>query len=446
MRKRHWVGWCVIALLSMAGCQREDPGETPKVRHAPTTSNAAAVSALPPGAEKGRPRKANAPPFGNNVLRRIMGTENAPGPGDPPESEVGLVRSEDGAQPGYTLLVYPRSSRADLLSLDGKVVRSWTAEKSRLWDAAELWPDGSLLITGAVPTNLEGPPLDTERYLMKMDFSGKVRWKHMLAAHGSAVPAPNGNLGVLLFERRLIPEIHPINDTRDDLVAILSPDGEPSARWSIADVLLDPQTEFDLFQAKLRSFPGNLFMDLLGAGSLEWMHQPPGVEPHPVYKTNSVLVSLARQDRVAIIDFERSKLVWTWGARELQGVHDAHLLDNGNILLFDNGVKRRWSRVIEVNPRTDEIVWQYRAPVKLSFFSGGRGTCQRLPNGNTLICSSEKGAVFEVNPDGQTVWRFVTPIDPNRKPKHVPLSVARRYPPDFIEPLLKQTGESAPSP
>ena len=43
------------------------------------------------------------------------------------------------------------------------------------------------------------------------------------------------------------------------------------------------------------------------------------------------------------------------------------------------------------------------------FFSPWRGSVQRLPNGNTLICSSERGQVFEVTPDGRVVWEFWNP-------------------------------------
>ena len=34
---------------------------------------------------------------------------------------------------------------------------------------------------------------------------------------------------------------------------------------------------------------------------------------------------------------------------------------------------------------------------------------QRLPNGNTLITESDRGYVFEVTPQKETVWRFANP-------------------------------------
>jgi hypothetical protein len=35
---------------------------------------------------------------------------------------------------------------------------------------------------------------------------------------------------------------------------------------------------------------------------------------------------------------------------------------------------------------------------------------QRLPNGDTLICSGTSGTVFEVTPDKETVWKYVNPV------------------------------------
>ena len=36
---------------------------------------------------------------------------------------------------------------------------------------------------------------------------------------------------------------------------------------------------------------------------------------------------------------------------------------------------------------------------------------QRLPNGNTLICEGTSGNVFQVMPDGNTVWKYVYPMN-----------------------------------
>jgi hypothetical protein len=111
------------------------------------------------------------------------------------------------------------------------------------------------------------------------------------------------------------------------------------------------------------------------------------------------------------------------------------MLDNGHLLIFDNGPRRRWSRVVEVDPLEGTIVWQYGDGAETQFFSPGRGSCQRLPNGNTLIANSNHGTGFEVTPDGREVWRYWHPEVDDRGRRKVIVRMMR-YAPEMIEPLL----------
>ena len=43
------------------------------------------------------------------------------------------------------------------------------------------------------------------------------------------------------------------------------------------------------------------------------------------------------------------------------------------------------------------------------FSSPYQGSCQRLANGNTLICSSNAGQIFEITPKGKAVWIYIAP-------------------------------------
>jgi len=107
----------------------------------------------------------------------------------------------------------------------------------------------------------------------------------------------------------------------------------------------------------------------------------------------------------------------------------------GNILIFDNGgwggydvpnpgsptgVKaalRVYSRVLEMDPVSIKIVWQYTPkeagflePMDSSrFYSPFISGMQRLPNGNTLITEGSNGRVIEVTPDHEIVWEFISP-------------------------------------
>ena len=82
-------------------------------------------------------------------------------------------------------------------------------------------------------------------------------------------------------------------------------------------------------------------------------------------------------------------------------------------MLFDNGCHRRvpspsYSRVIEADSATSQIVWEYRGDPPISFYSYRIGGAQRLPNGNTLICEGAPGRIFEVTPGHEIVWEYIS--------------------------------------
>ena len=112
---------------------------------------------------------------------------------------------------------------------------------------------------------------------------------------------------------------------------------------------------------------------------------------------------------IGVVDVKEEKIIWSYGRGILDKPHHPTLLDNGNILIFDNGRTREYSRIIELDPVTKEIVWKYQADPRDSFSSYWGGSSQRLPNGNTLITESHRGRVFEVTKNGQKVWEFYNP-------------------------------------
>jgi hypothetical protein len=126
-------------------------------------------------------------------------------------------------------------------------------------------------------------------------------------------------------------------------------------------------------------------------------------------KPGHLLLCFRELNLLAIVDPDREALVWRWGGRELDRPHHPSVLENGHLLIFDNGWRRKWSRVIEVAPGAGEIVWSYQGDPRESFFSEVRGSSQALPNGNVLITESTKGRVFEITRAGEIVWEFWNP-------------------------------------
>ena len=118
---------------------------------------------------------------------------------------------------------------------------------------------------------------------------------------------------------------------------------------------------------------------------------------------------------MGIVDRTTGAFKWKWGPGQISHQHQPTYLENGRILLFDNGSHRRapstnYSRVIEVDPATNEIAWEYRGDPPISFYSYQISGAQRLPNGNTLICEGAPGRLFEVTPNHQIVWEYINPF------------------------------------
>jgi len=110
------------------------------------------------------------------------------------------------------------------------------------------------------------------------------------------------------------------------------------------------------------------------------------------------------------------------------------LVGAGNIMVFNNGQGRpdgRYSSVDVIVPPIDEnghytlipgsafgpkeADWIYTDENKPDFFSQNISGAQRLPNGNTLICSGAVGTIFEVSYAKRIVWKYIYP-DSGRGP------------------------------
>lgn len=147
---------------------------------------------------------------------------------------------------------------------------------------------------------------------------------------------------------------------------------------------------------------------------------------------NNLIVSVMAFGEIAKINRQTGEIIWIMGGRNNQFAfvndsegsayapqyfmyqHDVRRIDNGNILMIDDGQPsvRQWTRVVEYQidetAKTATKVWQYRHTP--DFYASSMGTAQRLPNGNTLIgwgqassTSATKTAVTEVDPSGNVV-------------------------------------------
>lgn len=388
-RRACCAAFGALLALAAAGCRRETPTDNANVAVPPANTSSVGDPTRPPG--------------GADLDRlRSMGYL---GFGDEPEGEgdMGVVHIDrDRSYAGYSIYTTRNLCRADLIDWEGRIINTWQMPEGGYVERSVLLPNGDLLAIGANRAL-------TERYLMRQTWDGKIVWKRDLLLHHDITPAPGGGFAALALTFRRLGAVSPIAETRDDLILHLTDDGQAGEEFSLYDMCAARPELFPLrFVAPDQKYD-RFVVDVFHSNSLFFMSGTGLAERDPIYGPDNVLVSIRHQDRVAVFDLKKREVVWAWGDGEIIGPHDASVLPSGRIMLFDNGLGRGWSRVIEVDPLTRKIEWEYKADPPEAFYTASRGSCQRLPNGNTLISESDRGRSFEVTPEGEIVWEFRNP-------------------------------------
>ncbi|NUM52850.1 MAG: hypothetical protein HUU46_04320 [Candidatus Hydrogenedentes bacterium] len=303
-----------------------------------------------------------------------------------------------------TLVVSGHAPSAELIDTDGNVLHTWSCSFEEVWPRRDvrdgesqkyfwrrvhLYPDGSLLAIfeylGAV----------------KLDAHSNVIWARTNSFNHDISVAKDGTIYMLEQKPTQRPAVNPDLEIMDDHVTRLTPDGAVIDSVSLVDCVLNSPCHDLLDRVVLESadiFHSNTLKVITEEQSRAW----------PLARPGMVLVSLRELHTIALVDLLEKKVVW-WSTDIARYQHEPTVTPHGTILLFDNIWCGGRSRVIEIDPATNEIVWQYIGTQDKPFFSLTCSTAQFLPNGNRLITVSDEGRAFSLDPDGNIVWEYVNP-------------------------------------
>jgi hypothetical protein len=356
---------------------------------------------------------------------------------DPARSGV-VQLDEASVDDGVRLYCTRGEAMAQLIAVDGTPIRSWHGPGARGWAGCQLLPNGDLiLIAWDLPPESEEGMRDEDRYLLRLAWDGTEVFRRDLPVHHDLFPLPDGGFLTLMLAYEKMPEIHPTQTVRDDLVTRLDGNGQVLETRSIAEVFRANPDALRLYVPK--PVAGRDYIDLIHANTVERIDWPHLADRDPIYAPGNVIWTSRHQDLVAIVEWESNRLLWAWGQGEVTGPHDGRVLANGNVLVLDNGLPGRGSRVLEIDPLSRQVVWEYRGKNPGDFYTRERGGLQRLANGNTLITETTKARAIEVTRDGRIVWEFVNPhVDAQNKP--FTFRRMRHYSRDQIEPLRRTEG------
>ncbi|MEM9953475.1 MAG: aryl-sulfate sulfotransferase [Chloroflexota bacterium] len=386
---------------------------------------------------------------------------------------VGVMQSSDAVSDGYVLFSPSSSNIAYLIDNDGSLVHQWETE-TRLFNAY-LIDNGDLLALTRF-RNGDNFPAGGTGQVVRLSWDGEILWQYDFTLpdaqiHHDLAIMPNGHLLMLMWER-----IYPEQFAEYGIDPTIMPEDEPIFYDTIIQV--DPQTNEIVWRWRtLDHGVQTINPDLANFGvpaanpnliDLNYTHRQNrtadrthinAIEYHP--ELNQILLSAHYQSEIWIVDYETEELVYRWGNpatygrglpenRQTFNQHNPTWLDNGNILIFNNGLSnsRPYSSVIEIVPPVNddgtydlldgaafapfEPVWEYAPRDEDEFFARNISGAQRLANGNTFITDGPSGRLFEIDTNDTIVWEYINPIwfEPE-EPRPTSIFRATRYLADY---------------
>jgi hypothetical protein len=368
---------------------------------------------------------------------------------------------------GYTMFSADNFG-AFLIDMRGNVVRHWE-NVGTVDHPVKMLSGGHVMGATGSPGRLIGD--DYSNDLAIADWNDRIVWSypkagmhHDFQREGNPVgyyaPGMESNLkdGRTLILSNKIVTRKKITDKPilDDIIYIIDAEGNKIWEW-LASRHIDEMGFSEAARNTMYRYPNYVMSRTPGKVGADWIHVNTAswLGPNRFYDQGderfhpeNIIYDGRQTNTTGIIDHETGKIVWHLGpdfesTEELRdigatvGLHHAHMIPKGlpgegNILIFDNGgfagfgapnptspsgmnnARREYSRVIELDPIAMKIVWEYDANKAGSrdlakFFSDYVSSAQRLPNGNTLIAEGAFGRLFEVTPEYETVWEYISP-------------------------------------
>ena len=285
----------------------------------------------------------------------------------------------------------------------------WRGSETQLsWHGAHLFPNGDVVF------NFQGSTFPYAAGLVRIDKDSKLIWKLARNTHHDVTLDEDGNIWVPALNYQAdglseFPDLKPWY--YEDTVLKLSPDGEVLDQVSVLKALEGNPALVSL------NYQDNLVVETNG-DPLHLNNAEPlptaWTSQFPMFKGGDLLVSMRNINTVAVIDYETKQVKWSMTGPFVRQ-HDPDFLPNGHILVYDNrggDPSCGLTRVLEIDPATQVIVWSYTGCGGNSFYSRVRGEVQQLANGNVLIIEATKGRLVEVThtAEPKIVWEYVNSL------------------------------------
>ena len=361
--------------------------------------------------------------------------------------------------PGYTLFTPHNSRTSYLINQSNQNVHVWNHSVSGGY-SLYLKENGHLVRTAQVRNPYIGGG-GGQGLVQELDWDGNLVWQYTYSsnsylAHHDIEIMPNGNILMIAWEMKSSTEVRQAGFSRSvslwpDHIIEVEPSGSSEGNivweWHSWDHLIQDYDSSRDNYGVVADHPELLDINMSGAGGMmggDWMHAN-GISYDA--ELDHIVISSHNLDEIFVIDHSTTTaeaathnggnsgmggdILYRWGKPsnyDTQGTTQFNVVHcpvwipedrpgGGHLLAFNNREGSGSSQVVELAPPIDdegnyiheagtafgpaEPVWDYTAN---DFYSNHLGACQRLPNGNTLICASTSGFMFEVDSEGNRVW------------------------------------------
>jgi hypothetical protein len=314
--------------------------------------------------------------------------------------------NESKTFPGYILYTPLNGDTTILIDHKGNTKHTW--KHNYRGNYGYLLPNGNLFMNGKTKDKtwdlLPGWNNFKGGILQELAPQGNIIWEHRDPyQHHDGRRTTNGGTIYLSLEK--------LSKETASKVKGGIPDSDKEGMW--ADKIVELDNEGDTVWSWSAAEHLDFETDILPSNFTrsEWSH---GNTVVPIGE-DKVMVSFRSISVVGLIDKPSGEFDWKIGPDTLAQQHDPSLLNNGNVLVFDNGLLKRYSsktfsRVIEIDPNSMEIVWEYCEEPYYNFYSPHISGARRLPNGNTLVIEGAFGRMFQVTGEGEIVWEYINPF------------------------------------
>lgn len=152
-------------------------------------------------------------------------------------------------------------------------------------------------------------------------------------------------------------------------------------------------------------------------GKIEWQMPWRGIHDLHVLKNGNLVVQDGAA-KVAEIDVKKKEVVWSYDSAKANGnegkrieVHGFQPLDDGSVMIAESGAQR----IIEVD-RDGKLLKEIKLKVDRPNAHTDTRLARKLANGNYLVCHEGDGVVREYDAAGKIVWEYAVPLF-GREPK-----------------------------